>query len=38
MGKFASIRSEGNIPHWSETHKDLIGIIPSKRDLDMADI
>ena len=32
IGTFASIRAEGNIPHRSETYKQLIAIIPSKRD------
>jgi len=32
IGKFASIRAEGNIPHWSNTYKELVAIIPSGRE------
>jgi len=32
IGMFASIRADGNIPHYSQTHKELVAIIPSKRD------
>ena len=32
MGVHASIRASGNIPHQSATYKELIAIIPSKRD------
>jgi hypothetical protein len=32
IGKFASIRAEGNVPHWSNKFKELVAIIPSARD------
>ena len=32
IGMHVGIHLEGNMPHWSATYKQLIAIIPSKRD------